>query len=144
MTRKLREQEPEGFAEYWSVWQPISRHTDGRGLARETFRRHVLNGALPHDIIDGARWFIRSMKDRDREFIPLSSTWLNREAYLDGCHRERDYQRRLAETQERRASPSPKPVEAPPPSDTRTKEERLAANREILERYGYRSQEGVH
>ena len=99
---KPRITEPDGFSEWWDIWRPISRHTDGRGLARETFRRHVLNGALPQDIIDGTRWFIRSMKDRDREYVPLSSTWLNREAYLDGCEQERTYQARLAEAQAKR------------------------------------------
>jgi len=44
---KVRIPEPEGFADFWKVWLPIARHTDGRGLARETFRKHVLNGALP-------------------------------------------------------------------------------------------------
>lgn len=93
---KVRIPEPEGFADFWKIWLPIARHTDGRGLARETFRKHVLNGAEPQDIIDGAKWFIRSMSDRDRQYVPLSSTWLNREAYLDGCHKERAYQARLA------------------------------------------------
>lgn len=83
-----------GFAEFWSVWLPHARHTDGRGLARETFRRHILNGAEPQDIIDGARWFLRSMTDRDRQYVPLSSTWLNREAYIDLCEKERAYQAR--------------------------------------------------
>ena len=95
--KKVRIPEPEGFAEFWSIWLPHARHTDGRGLARETFRRHLLNGAMPDDIIDGARWFIRSMTDRDRQYVPLSSTWLNREAYIDLCEKERAYQARLNE-----------------------------------------------
>lgn len=92
--KKVRTPEPEGFSEFWSVWLPHARHTDGRGLARETFRRHILNGAEPQDIIDGARWFLRSMTDRDRQYVPLSSTWLNREAYIDLCEKERAYQAR--------------------------------------------------
>lgn len=95
--KKVRIPEPEGFAEFWSIWLPHARHTDGRGLARETFRRHLLNGAMPDDIIDGARWFIRSMTDRDRQYVPLSSTWINREAYIDLCEKERAYQARLNE-----------------------------------------------
>ena len=95
--RKVRTPEPEGFAEFWEVWLPHARHTDGRGLARETFRRHLLNGAMPEDIIDGARWFLRSMSDRDRQYVPLSSTWINREAYIDLCEKERAYQARLNE-----------------------------------------------
>lgn len=95
--KKVRIPEPEGFAEFWSIWLPHARHTDGRGLARETFRRHLLNGAMPEDIIDGARWFLRSMTDRDRQYVPLASTWLNREAYIDLCEKERAYQARLNE-----------------------------------------------
>lgn len=92
---KLRTPEPEGFADFWSVWRPHMRHTDGRGLARETFRRHILNGAEPQDIIDGARWFIRNLKERDREFIPLAATWLNREGYTDFAEKERGYQQSI-------------------------------------------------
>ena len=95
--RKSRIHEPDGFMEFWTEWLPHARHTDGRGLARETFRRHILNGAEPQDIIDGARWFLRSMSDRDRQYVPLSSTWLNREAYLDLCEKERAYQARQQE-----------------------------------------------
>lgn len=94
---KVRTPEPAGFAEWWAEWLPIARHTDGRGLARETFRKHVLNGAEPQDIIDGAKWFKRSLSERDKEFVPLSSTWLNRESYLDMAEKERAYQQRLSE-----------------------------------------------
>lgn len=137
---KARITEPDGFSEWWDIWRPISRHTDGRGLARETFRRHVLNGALPQDIIDGTRWFIRSMKDRDREYVPLSSTWLNREAYLDGCEQERTYQARLAEAQAKRTQPSPKPLPEPIPSET---EDRAAIAQRVFEKLGI-NLEGLH
>lgn len=95
---KVRIVEPEGFPEFWAVWQPHARHTDGRGLAREAFRKHVLNGAMPQDIIDGAKWFIRNLSARDREYVPLSSTWLNRETWADLCERERAFQERQAQT----------------------------------------------
>ena len=94
MMKKVRTPEPEMFTDFWAIWQPVSRHTDGRGLARDTFRKHVLNGADPQDIVDGARWFVRNMSDRDRDFVPLSSTWINREAYLDLCEKERAFQER--------------------------------------------------
>lgn len=81
--------EPEGFAEFWSQWRPHARKTDGRKLARETFARHVASGADPEDIVLGAAWFLRTMKERDREFIPLSSTWMNRGSYEDDCVFER-------------------------------------------------------
>jgi hypothetical protein len=97
---KVRIPEPEGFEDFWNCWRPHARHTDGRGLARETFRKHVLNGALPQDIIDGAKWFIRNLSARDREYVPLSSTWLNRETWADLCERERAFQERQASVAE--------------------------------------------
>lgn len=138
---KARISEPEGFQAFWDIWKPISRHTDGRGLARETFRRHVLNGADPQDIIDGTRWFVRSMKERDREYVPLSSTWLNREAYLDGCEQERSYQARLAEIEAKRTQPAPKPIPEPVRVEQRASPERA---REIMAQYGYAKPEELH
>jgi hypothetical protein len=98
----MTKQEPEGFDIFWSqIWRPHARHTDGRGLARETFAKLVKNGADPQDIIDGARCFFRTMKDRDKDFVPLSSTWLNREAFTDLAEMERSYQARIAEAKQR-------------------------------------------
>lgn len=98
---KVRTPEPEGFAEFWAEWRQIARHTDGRGLARETYRKHILDGAEPQDIIDGVKWFARNLTERDRNgFVPLSSTWLNREAYLDFAEKEREFRAR----QEQRAA----------------------------------------
>jgi hypothetical protein len=81
--------EPQGFPTFWEIWRPHARKTDGRKLARETFAKHVRSGADPEDIILGAAWFLRTMKERDREFIPLSSTWMNRGSYEDDCILER-------------------------------------------------------
>lgn len=94
-------QEPEGFPEFWAIWRPHARHTDGRGLARETFVKHVKAGADPQDIIDGASYFFRTIKERDREFVPLSSTWLNRGAFEDLAVSERQYQQRVSEAKSR-------------------------------------------
>lgn len=110
--RKTREEEPQGFADFWAVWLPISRHTDGRGLARTTYRSHILAGAMPQDIIDGAKWFIRNLKERDKEFVPLAATWINREAYSDFAALERRYQESLTAKREnvvpiRQAAPLP-------------------------------------
>lgn len=85
------------FREFWAMWRPVSRQTDGRGLAREAFFKHVRAGADPRDIVDGARWFLRSLTNP--EYIPLSATWLNRCAYEDMAEQEREYQRRKAEKQ---------------------------------------------
>lgn len=101
---KPTRQEPDGFATFWAIWRPYARHTDGRGDARNTFAKHIKNGADPQDIIDGARCFFRTMKDRDREYVPLASTWLNREAYTDLAEQERAHQERMAEVQARRAA----------------------------------------
>jgi hypothetical protein len=81
--------EPQGFPTFWEIWRPHARKTDGRKLARETFAKHVRSGADAEDIIHGAAWFLRTMKERDREFIPLSSTWMNRGTYEDDCILER-------------------------------------------------------
>ena len=78
------------FVEFWELWRPRARRTDGRGLARDTFFQHVRAGADPQDIVDGARWFL--MRFKDGEYIPLVSTWLNRCAYEDGCEDWRAYE----------------------------------------------------
>lgn len=90
-------QEPEGFADFWAVWRPLMRRTDGRGDARETYRKHILKGAEPADIIDGAKAFLRDIPEKDRPYIPLAASWLNKESYLDWCEKERAYQAKLAE-----------------------------------------------
>lgn len=103
--RKVATPEPEGFAEFWDVWRPMARHTDGRGLAREAYRKHVLNGAMPEDIIDGARWFMRGVKDK--QFVPLSATWLNREPWPDLCGLERAHHARQRERAQHPAKVTP-------------------------------------
>ena len=90
----MKKDEPQGFADFWNIWRPHARHTDGRGLARDAFTKHIKAGACPLDIIDGARHFFRTMKEKDREFVPLSSTWLNRGSYEDLAALERAYQLR--------------------------------------------------
>jgi hypothetical protein len=99
-------QEPEGFSDFWSIWKPHARHTDGRGLARETFSKLIKNGADPQDIIDGAKCFFRTMKDRDRDYVPLASTWLNRGAFEDLAEQERTYAAKQLERRVREAQAS--------------------------------------
>lgn len=95
---RIRTPEPEGFGEFWAEWRQIARHTDGRGLARDTYAKHLAAGAEPEDIVDGARWFARNLSERDRNgFVPLSATWLNREAYADFAQKERAFRDRQAE-----------------------------------------------
>lgn len=114
--RKVRTEEPEGFPEFWDVWRPHMRHTDGRGDARKAFRKHVLEGADPQDIIDGARAYIRnhlSLPPEKQAFIPLAASWINKEAYMDWCEKERAYQARI---QERRQQSNVVRMNAPRPA----------------------------
>lgn len=108
-------QEPELFPEFWAIWRQHARHTDGRGLAREAFAKHVKAGADPQDIVDGAKYFFRTMKERDREFVPLSATWINRQAYEDMAEAERAIVQRIAERQQQSANviPIQQPQESP-------------------------------
>lgn len=94
---KVREFDPEGFSQFWALWLPVCRKTDGRGKCRETYRKWLLDGAEPADIIDGAAWYLRSLSEKDKPYIPLAASWLNSERWADDCERERDYQRRKAE-----------------------------------------------
>jgi hypothetical protein len=109
----MKKQEPELFPEFWEIWRKQARHTDGRGLARETFAKHVKNGADPRDIVDGAKAFFRTMKDRDREYVPLSATWINRESYGDLAEMQRAFDAKMAERQTRRDEPAQNVVQMP-------------------------------
>lgn len=120
-------QEPEGFKEFWEqVWRQHARHTDGRGSARDAYAKHLKAGAEPQDIIDGARCFFRTMKDRDRDYVPLCATWLNRGAYEDLAEQERAHQKRLAEIQQRRVQDMTNVVTMQPPASESISPERRA------------------
>ncbi|QNP81000.1 hypothetical protein [Agrobacterium tumefaciens] len=83
------------FILFWDAWRPYARDTDGRGAARDAFLTHIKAGSEPMDIVDGARFFLRSIKDK--QFVPLVQTWLNRRAFEDMAEQERSYQRRVSE-----------------------------------------------
>lgn len=102
--RSTKADETPEFREFWDAWRPMSRPTDGRGEARDTFLSHIADGVDPQDIVDGARYFLRNLKDKD--FIPLASTWLNKRAYEDLADSERDFQRRLEESRQRSSQTS--------------------------------------
>lgn len=96
-------QEPEGFAEFWDIWRPHMRHTDGRGDARERYRKELLKGAEPLDIIDGAKAFLRNwvtLPKEEQKYIPLAASWLNKEAYADWAEKERAFQARQQQPRE--------------------------------------------
>lgn len=123
--------EPEGFPEYWLIWKPYARHTDGRGLAREAFAKHVKAGACPQDIIDGAKYFFRTMKDKDRDYVPLSATWLNRGSYEDSAEAERALQQKLRE----RVISQPNVIALQQPKEDPVKRAEMAARfREVANR----------
>jgi hypothetical protein len=100
MTLRRLANESDEFFSFWSLWQPVARNTDGRHLAKAAFMKHVREGYEPQDIVDGAAWFIRNLKDREREFVPLSATWINRGTYLDLCEKERLFQSTLSQPKE--------------------------------------------
>jgi hypothetical protein len=85
------------FVAFWSAWRIHARHTDGRGDARDAFFKHVRMGADPQDLVDGAAYFLRTMKDKDREYIPLAASWLGKRAYEDMAEAERALQQKLRE-----------------------------------------------
>lgn len=96
MKRKItKADETPHFLTFWSQWQPHMRQTDGRGLAREAFLKQVWEGANPQDIVDGAAYFLRTLKDK--AFIPLAATWIHRESFEDLAEEERRYQSRIQE-----------------------------------------------
>lgn len=100
--RSSKADETPEFIAFWALWQPHARHTDGRRLARTTFLAHVREGADPQDIVDGAAWFLRNIPDREREYVPLSSTWINRGAYEDLAEKERQFQARQSNPPEQK------------------------------------------
>lgn len=113
----MKKEHPAFIAFWENHWRKHSRPTDGRKAARETFMKHVKEGADPQDIVDGAAWFIRNLKDSDKQFIPLASTWLNRGAYEDMCLLERDYQQKRADAAKQREAPKPITCAAPKPNE---------------------------
>lgn len=118
------------FVEFWNTWKPHARHTDGRGDARDTFVKHCRAGADPRDIVDGAKYFIRTMKERDREYIPLAASWINKRAYEDMAEAERAIQQRVIERQ-KAAAPNVVTLQPPPREDPAKREEMAARLRQV-------------
>lgn len=124
---KVKLHEPEGFCDFWAAWMPFRRKNDGRGDAREVYRKHILQGAEPADIIDGAKAYLRSLTEKERPYIPLAATWLNREAYADFVEEERTYQQRLEAARAKRDVAPPSNVHILQQPDNRPSEEERAA-----------------
>ena len=109
--RKVRTEEPEGFAEFWSIWQPVCRESDGRPKARDAYRQHILAGASPQDIIDAARWHIQQRTiNKTLPHIQLVASWLNCERYEFECVKWREYQSRISERENNVVAMAPRPA----------------------------------
>lgn len=111
------------FVAFWSLWRTHARHTDGRGDARDAFFKHVRMGADPQDLVDGAAYFIRTMRDKDREYIPLAASWLNKRAFEDMAEAERALQQKLRE----RAVPQPNVIALQQPKESPERRAEMAA-----------------
>jgi hypothetical protein len=92
MVKAVNRVEPEGFAEFWDIWRPYRRQTDGRQDAARRFGLCVLEGADPQEIIEGARFYIDGIKDdpEKRRFNPLAASWLSKGAWRDALDDKRD------------------------------------------------------
>lgn len=83
-------EEPEGFADFWTLWRPYARKNDCKGDAREAFRKALERGHNPEDIVLGAAWHLRTLtSEEDRKFIQLAATWINKGGFEDKCDDER-------------------------------------------------------
>lgn len=119
------------FVSFWTAWRVHARHTDGRGDARDAFFKHVRMGADPQDLVDGAAYFIRTMRDKDREYIPLAASWLGKRAYEDMAESERALQQKIRE----RAIAQPNVVALSQPQESpERRAEMAAAFREVANR----------
>lgn len=93
---KIQQQEPEGFQEWWTFWRPHMRHTDSKTDARAAYIKALLRGALTDDLLAGAQGYIRFMPEKDKPYIQLAQTWLNKDIWENWADKEREYQARLA------------------------------------------------
>ena len=100
-------QEPEGFEALWTLWRKYARKTDGRGKARPTYIKWLQEGADPADMIDGAKYHLRTMVEKDKPYINLLSVYLNSERWVDECQEEREFQARMAERENKVVSIKP-------------------------------------
>ena len=132
---KVKQAEPEGFSQFWEIWQPNSRHTDTRADARNAYRKHLLLGTEPRDLIDGARGYFFFMKERDKPYVQLVATWMNKEAYVDWSEKMRkwdaDQAAKEAEREAKRTAPPPKPIIQP----EQPSEDRAAIAKRMAEKF---------
>lgn len=84
------------FKELWdTIWPAVKSPHDARALARDAFFRHIWwKEADPKDIVDAARFYVRST-GKAGECRLLLSNWLDRGFYEDMASLERAYQLRF-------------------------------------------------
>ena len=99
---KIARIEPVGFADFWKVWLPNMRNSDGRGKARAAYQKRMELGDDPHEITEAATFYFQQQKPEERPYTPLASSWLNGEAHFDWLDRKRLYEERLLQATEAR------------------------------------------
>jgi len=84
------------FKDLWeTIWPSVKSPHDARALARDAFFRHVWwKAADPKDIVDAARYYVRTL-GKAGECRLLLSNWLDRGFYEDMATLERSYQLRV-------------------------------------------------
>lgn len=109
----MKNESPE-FIEFWNIWRPHRRHTDGRGKARKAFEQMIAAGHDPAEIIEGADWYLnnaakgkceatnaslreKGRKELDMAYIQLAASWLRSEAWEDWLDTKADHFVRVAE-----------------------------------------------
>lgn len=95
--KKLERIEPEGFVQFYQFWKPHKRHTCNSSDARASYVKALLRGADPAEILDGAKGYITFMPEKDKPYIQLAQTFLNKSIYEDWFDRWREHEKRLAE-----------------------------------------------
>jgi hypothetical protein len=75
---KKQTAEPEGFAEFWSIYP----RKIARGAARGAFSRALEKAPVP-EIIAGARRYAHAREGEDPRFTKHPATWLRAEGWLD-------------------------------------------------------------
>lgn len=104
------------FIAFWEIWRPHMNVNDGRGDARDEFVYRVEKcGVDPMDMVDGARWFIRSGGNQTPSSDGIvrkmhAQTWLGKRAFEDGAEQERAFQAKQAERAENVVRMEPRPT----------------------------------
>jgi len=102
MPRKIDENEPEGFADFWGEWMPKKRKNCTRANALKRYEIALQDGATPTEIFEGARFYLSNLTPDELAFIPMATTWLDRKTFFDALEQKEAYEQRLLVAQQRR------------------------------------------